>query len=115
MKLVLHRWGNKIADELKNDVDNYRVETGAYVVKLLDGHMAYLSFSLCDRYDKISHRSRKHLNMDSFYLDKDGFPYGDPDLDWLVQKRELPYTRGSILKAVNLIAVDDYDSVEIVD
>ena len=123
-------------DDVNNysDVGNYRIATESYAIKGKDGKTYFVE---CCRWKKYFFRTehkktgqqlkkaiREILNYNGLAIDiqyqvkeSGGWlsTYGDSRLEAKIHEMNLSYTKSDILKAINVISVDQYDEIIIVD
>ena len=125
-KMGCNFWSDETA---KSDIGNYRVRTQGYEIQGKDGRLYFVEFSLWRnrkqaRYNhKITGKPLKHTAYDIInnqgvdinlqYQDNNG-TWGNIRLENKLDKSNYSYTQRDILRIVNRISVDKYDSIQII-
>ena len=123
-KMGCNFWSDEPA---KSDIGNYRVRTQDYEIQGKDGRLYFIEFTLWRnrkqaRYNhKITGKPLKHIAYDIInnqgvainlqYQDNNG-TWGNIRLENKLSKSNYSYTQRDILRIVNRISVNKYDSVE---
>lgn len=114
-------------DDIKNysNVGNYRVVTTGYNIAGIDRNNYFIEFTRCDKRRFTNKRTGKPLKKFiiehshklhvSTAFNTDSGCYGNLDLDQKIYDCDFDYTLEDILKAVNMISVNKFDSIEFIN
>lgn len=111
----------------RSDIGNYRVCTGGYTVRAVNGNDYFLEFTMGTKWrtrteNKRTGKPLKHpvrelvaegiAFLNACYEDADGWCLGDSSLYRAAYDEPRPYTVAGILDIVNSFAAVPYDGIE---